>query len=91
MCPYRAGAASVTVAVSEDGGPGLGRLQVSRNICQGQLWQTTFYRPPHEIHHHAARFLEVTRLPEPGATGPESEDYRIRAGRITSSVSSYSR
>ena len=33
-------------------GRGMGHLWVSCNTCHDQLWQTTFYQPPHDINHH---------------------------------------
>ena len=33
-------------------GRGMGHLWVSCNTCHDQLWQVTFYQPPHDIRHH---------------------------------------
>jgi hypothetical protein len=33
-------------------GRGMGHLVVFCNTCHHQLWQTTFYQPPHDIKHH---------------------------------------
>jgi hypothetical protein len=34
---------------------GWGHLRVYCNTCYGQVRQTTFYQPPHDITHHQAR------------------------------------
>jgi hypothetical protein len=35
-----------------EGGRGMGQLVVFCNTRHDQLWQTTFYQPPHDIKHH---------------------------------------
>jgi hypothetical protein len=36
-------------------GRGMGHLVVFCNTCHHQLWQATFYQPPHDIRHHQPR------------------------------------
>jgi hypothetical protein len=44
----------ICMAVQEgtERGRSMGHLWMSCNTCHDQLWQTTFYQPPHDIHHH---------------------------------------